>query len=56
MPSIRRRKGGRSCFTGARRDIAEVKGGGVTVIQRDALPYVRGRERGATVAARVGER
>jgi hypothetical protein len=39
MPSIRRRKGGRSCFTGARREIAEVKGGGVTVILGDELPH-----------------
>jgi hypothetical protein len=39
-----------------RPQVKEVKGGGVPVILGDELPYVRGWERGATVAARVGER
>ena len=56
MRSIRRRKGGRTCFIVAGRETPEVKGGGVPVILGDELAHVRGRERGATVAARVGER
>jgi hypothetical protein len=56
MRSIRRRKGRRTCSIGGEPEFAEVKGGGVPVIRGDTLPYVRGRERGATVAARVGER
>jgi len=41
---------------GAGRELAKVKGGGVPVILGDELPHVRGRERGARVAPRVGER
>jgi hypothetical protein len=40
----------------AGREPKEVKGGGVLVILGDELPHVRGWERGARVAARVGER
>jgi len=56
MRGIRRRKGVGSFFIVAGREAKEVKGGGVPVIRGDALPHVRGRERGARVAARVGER
>ena len=56
MGSIRRRKGGRTFFIVGARETEEVKGGGVPVILGDELPHVRERERGATVAARVGER
>jgi len=56
MRSIRRRKGRRTCPIVGRRESWEVKGGGVPVTIGDALPHVRGRERGATVAARVRER
>jgi len=56
MRGIRRRKGGRSFFIVGARETEEVKGGGVLVIPGDELPHVRGRERGARVAARVGER
>lgn len=56
MRSIRRRKGGRTCFIAGGHDAKEVKGGGVPVIVGDELPHMRGRERGATVAAQVGER
>lgn len=46
----------RICFIVARHEAKEVKGGGVPVTIGDALPHVRGWERGATVEARVGER
>jgi len=56
MRRIRRTKGGRICPIVGGREVAEVKGGGVPAMLGDELPHVRGWERGATVAARVGER